>query len=113
MTGASGLQPPPRRLLPGDRRVDALRDMAQALFVNGEQHLLLGGEVIVDGAREHPNLARDVAHRGDMVAALAEQPGGNVEQLLAAVVLSRSAARGICGGRNAPLYRTTALPLAP
>ena len=47
-------------------------------------HLLLGGEVVVETARQNPGGVGDVAHRGGSQTSFGEHRGREVQQLLTA-----------------------------
>ena len=63
----------------------------------GQQHAVLGGEVVRDGARGHVDRVGDLLHRGVLVALLTDQAGGRIDQL---------------GARRLLLAFPKALPLA-
>ncbi len=72
---------------------DALQDLRNLALIgvehfaqHEEEHVLLLLEVLVDEADAHVGAQSDVAHRGDMVAPLAEELGGGAHDLRAPLV---------------------------
>lgn len=77
-----------------------LRNLAvigvEHLAQHEEEHVLLLLEVLVDEADAHVGAQGDVAHRGDMVAPLAEELGGGAHDLRAPLVDQLPVGDGAC-----------------
>lgn len=77
-----------------------LRDLApvglQHVAEHEEEHVLLLREVLVDEPDAHVGAHGDVAHRGDVVAPLAEELGGGAHDLRAPLVDELPVGDGAC-----------------
>ena len=68
-------------------RAKALEELAEVLPEHRLEHLVLGGEVVVEEAVRDPRLARDVPDPRAVVAAACEHAHGRVENAAAAILL--------------------------